>query len=91
MARDGFGETLGGATQQRGEQLLPGLTEHLLGLAQGLSAHIRKEERQLFERVQELMNAAELTDLGARLEDALRDATQACALPNEATKLRTAK
>jgi iron-sulfur cluster repair protein YtfE (RIC family) len=65
--------------------------EHLLGLAQGLSAHIRKEERQLFERVQELMNAAELTDLGARLEDALRDATQACALPNEATKLRTAK
>lgn len=65
--------------------------ERLLGLAQGLSAHIRKEERRLFERVQELMNAAELADLGARLEDALRDATQACALPNEATKLRTAK
>lgn len=65
--------------------------ERLLGLAQGLSAHIRKEERQLFERMQELMNAAELADLGARLEDALKDATQACAVPNEATRLRRAE
>ncbi|MGA8763154.1 MAG: hemerythrin domain-containing protein [Candidatus Sulfotelmatobacter sp.] len=62
--------------------------ERLLGLARGLSSHIRKEERRLFERMQELMKSEELADLGARLEDALKDASQACALPNATTKLR---
>jgi hemerythrin-like domain-containing protein len=54
----------------------------------GLSQHIRKEERQLFERMQGLMSGQELAVLGARLEDALRDATQACALPTAAGKLQ---
>src|SRR5437660_1457120 len=53
-----------------------------------LTAHIRKEERQLFERMQELMNPEQLAALGVQLEDALREATQACALPNQTTKLR---
>jgi hemerythrin-like domain-containing protein len=49
--------------------------------AQGLSAHIRKEERQLFEKLQELMNEGELAAMGHKLEDALREAEQSCSLP----------
>jgi len=63
-------------------------TETLPAFARQLSAHIRKEERQLFERLQELMTSAELTDLGVKLERALNNAAQSCLLPNEATKLR---
>jgi hemerythrin-like domain-containing protein len=62
--------------------------ETLPAFAQQLSAHIRKEERQLFERLQQLMNSDELADLGARLEGALKDAAQSCILTNEATKLK---
>jgi hemerythrin-like domain-containing protein len=62
--------------------------ENLAGFAQQLSAHIRKEERQLFEGMQQLMKPAELANLGLRLEAALKDASQACILPNEATKLK---
>jgi hemerythrin-like domain-containing protein len=65
--------------------------ESLLGFAQRLSAHIRKEERQLFQRMQELMGPAELMALGAQLENALKDSAQACQLPNETTRLRAAK
>jgi iron-sulfur cluster repair protein YtfE (RIC family) len=60
----------------------------LFTFAQRMSAHIRKEERQLFERMQELMKPEELALLGQRLEDALKYATQACALPTDTTKLR---
>ena len=49
--------------------------------AQGLSAHIRKEERQLFERLQEVMDEGELAAMGHKLEDALREAEQSCSLP----------
>jgi hemerythrin-like domain-containing protein len=63
----------------------------LSGFAQQMSAHIRKEERQLFERLQGLMTAEQLTTMGRKLEDALQDAAQACSLPTEATKLRSAK
>jgi hemerythrin-like domain-containing protein len=56
--------------------------------AQHLSAHIRKEERQLFQGMQALMSAKELTVLGINLEEALKDAAQSCALSNEATRLR---
>jgi hemerythrin-like domain-containing protein len=56
-----------------------------------MSTHIRKEERQLFERMQELMNPEELALLGRNLEVALKDAAQACALPAEATRLRSAE
>jgi len=65
--------------------------ETLLAFAQHLSAHIRKEERQLFERLQQLMSSEELTDLGAQLEAALKDVAQSCILPNQATKLRPQK
>lgn len=60
----------------------------LSAFAERLSRHIRKEERQLFERMQELVKPEELAALGVHLDDALRDAAQACALPNETTKLR---
>ncbi len=59
--------------------------------AQGMSAHIRKEERQLFERLQELMNQEELALLGQNLEEALKDAAQVCILPSETTQLRSEK
>jgi hemerythrin-like domain-containing protein len=62
--------------------------EALPTFAQQLSAHIRKEERQLFERLQQLMNKEELADLGLRLEAALKDAAQSCILTNDATKIR---
>lgn len=58
---------------------------------QRLSAHIRKEERELFERLQELMGPEELDDLGRRLADALGEPAQTCILPNEETKLRAKK
>jgi hemerythrin-like domain-containing protein len=56
--------------------------------AQQLSAHIRKEERQLFERLQQLMSARELETVGIQLQAALKESSQACILPNEATRLR---
>jgi hemerythrin-like domain-containing protein len=63
----------------------------LVAFAQRLSTHIRKEERQLFEGMQELIKAEDLANLGSQLEDALKDANQTCALPSAATKLRPAK
>lgn len=63
-------------------------TETLAALAQHLSSHIRKEERQLFERLQQLMSPEELFALGTKLEAALKDAAQSCVLPNQAAKLR---
>lgn len=60
-------------------------------IAQRLSTHIRKEERQLFERLQQLLNTAELASIGQKLESALKDAEQSCALPIEATRLRPAR
>ncbi|HWY21245.1 MAG TPA: hemerythrin domain-containing protein [Candidatus Acidoferrum sp.] len=64
-------------------------TETLPVFARQLSAHIRKEERQLFERLQQLMTPADLGDLGTELAAVLKDAAQSCILPNEATKLRS--
>ena len=67
---------------------------HLAGLrklGESLSAHIRKEERQLFERIQQLMSAEELAEIGSRLNVLLAQASDACLLPNEATKLRPQK
>jgi hemerythrin superfamily protein len=65
--------------------------ETLPAFARQLSAHIRKEERQLFERMQQLMTPQQLLSLGLSLEEALKNATQSCALPNEATKLKPRK
>jgi hemerythrin-like domain-containing protein len=69
-----------------GEQNLS--AEQMSTLARRLSTHIRKEERQLFERLQRLMGAEELATLGKKLGEALQDATQACSLPTDATRLR---
>lgn len=65
--------------------------QDVLTIAQRLSAHVRKEERQLFERLQQLLSAAELASIGQRLSLALRDAEQACAVPTEATRLRPSR
>lgn len=55
---------------------------------QKLAEHIRKEERQLFEGMQRVMSPPQLEGLGAALEQALKDASQACALPSDASQLR---
>jgi hemerythrin-like domain-containing protein len=65
--------------------------ESLPLFAQHLSAHIRKEERQLFERMQQLMSPGELKGLGTQLADTLKDAAKSCAVVNEATRLRSKK
>lgn len=59
--------------------------------AQRMSAHIRNEERRLFERMQKLMKPEELATLGQHLEDALKDASQVCALPRDTIALRSSK
>ncbi len=43
-----------------------------------LSSHIRKEERRLFEQMQNLLSATDLGQLGADLEPILQAAVQAC-------------
>jgi hemerythrin-like domain-containing protein len=53
-----------------------------------LSSHIRKEERQLFEGLQQRMDTQTLDALGASLDGALREASEVCLLPNPATRLR---
>ena len=63
----------------------------VLALAQCLSNHIRKEERQLFERMQQLLSNDELKALGGSLQAALKGAQQSCVLPSEATRLRPGK
>jgi hemerythrin-like domain-containing protein len=60
----------------------------LSAFALALSQHIRKEERQLFEGMQKVMSAAELGTIGAALDVALKEATQACIVPSDATRLR---
>lgn len=63
----------------------------LSAFAQRLSAHIRKEERMLFERVQELMSVEELNDLGGQLDEALNNSAQSCVIPTAVTQLQPAK
>jgi hemerythrin-like domain-containing protein len=60
-------------------------------LAAHLSSHIRKEERQLFERLQKLMSETELAALGSQLATALKDAEQACIVPTGATRFRSTR
>ena len=50
-------------------------------LARRLSEHIRKEERHLFERLQQFMSGEELALLGEKLGPVLEEAEQACILP----------
>lgn len=60
----------------------------LAAFAQKLSNHIRKEERQLFEKLQQLLSTEELNTMGSQLNTALEGSVQECALPNPATQLR---
>jgi hemerythrin-like domain-containing protein len=53
----------------------------LKAFAHSLAAHIRKEERQLFERLQEMMSCEALVALGEQLNLKLEGAVQACILP----------
>ena len=54
-----------------------GITE----FAHRLSAHIRNEERVLFERLQDLVTEDEMNRLGLQLDKILQDAEQSCILP----------
>jgi hemerythrin-like domain-containing protein len=65
--------------------------EDLPQFAAKLSEHIRKEERQLFERMQQLLPLQQMAALGVSLEIALREASESCILPGEATRLRAGK
>jgi iron-sulfur cluster repair protein YtfE (RIC family) len=67
------------------------LPNDISALGERLSLHIRKEERQLFERMQQLMDGPELGSLGSRLQEALRGSAEACLLPSATTRLRAAK
>ena len=49
--------------------------------ARRLSEHVRKEERQLFERLQLLMSGEGLALMGQKLQGVLQEAEQACILP----------
>jgi hemerythrin-like domain-containing protein len=60
-------------------------------LGQLLSAHIRKEERQLFERMQQLLSNEELGILGSTLQAELKDTAEGCLLPSQTTRLRPTK
>jgi iron-sulfur cluster repair protein YtfE (RIC family) len=63
----------------------------LSAVAQRLSAHIRKEERQLFEGLQKVLSKDKLAMMGQCLDEALADAAQTCILPTTATTLRPSK
>ena len=53
-----------------------------------LSSHIRQEERELFEGMQQRMTAEELSALGTALDQVLEPASDACIIPSEATRLK---
>jgi hemerythrin-like domain-containing protein len=65
--------------------------EELTTFARRLSDHIRREERQLFERLQQLIKPEELATIGGKLEQVLKDAEHSCALPPKTTRMRPAK
>ncbi|HEX6820979.1 MAG TPA: hemerythrin domain-containing protein [Candidatus Sulfotelmatobacter sp.] len=66
-------------------------SNEILVLARSLSAHIRTEERQLFERMQQLLSNEELGVLGMKLESALKDSEEGCRVPSATTRLRPQK
>ena len=55
--------------------------DEVTDFARRLSDHIRKEERQLFERLQQLLPAKEMERVGRELDHALESASQSCSLP----------
>jgi hemerythrin-like domain-containing protein len=63
----------------------------LADFGEKLAAHIRKEERQLFEAMQKRMDANQLAAMGSGLEKALADAALACFRPGTATRAKTGR
>jgi hemerythrin-like domain-containing protein len=59
----------------------------LRSFAELLSSHIRKEERQLFEGMQEKLGPEVLAQIGAKIDETLSAVSQVCIVPAEA-KLR---
>ncbi len=57
-------------------------------LVEVLSGHIRKEERQLFEGLQQRLSHDRLASIGKALDQALADTSNACMMPNEVTRLK---
>jgi hemerythrin-like domain-containing protein len=60
-------------------------SEALRQFAELLSTHIRKEERQLFEKMQERLTQDELQKIGVGLDAKLAAAPQTCIVPTETT------
>lgn len=60
--------------------------QELEAFATALSDHIRKEERQLFEALQQRLQPEELIALGTGLRLALEDAAQVCRLKSGETR-----
>lgn len=56
----------------------------LRSFAETLASHIRKEERQLFEGMQERIGPEALAEIGARIDETLAAVSQACIVPTEA-------
>jgi hemerythrin-like domain-containing protein len=52
-----------------------------------LARHIRKEESELFEGMQRIMDPTELDTIGTALDAALKDALKACRLPKRSGPL----
>jgi len=64
--------------------------EELRRFGETLSGHIRKEERQLFEGIQEYLAPEELMQAGVAVDKTLAAANEACVVPTE-TVLRKLK
>lgn len=65
--------------------------QNLANFGKKLAQHIRREEHQLFECIQPLLGSQELGALGAALDEALKNVLGTCALPSDATKLRSVR
>ncbi|HTZ84950.1 MAG TPA: hemerythrin domain-containing protein [Candidatus Acidoferrales bacterium] len=65
--------------------------EDLRTFANRLANHIRKEERHLFERLQQLMSPEDLTALGQKLNRALENVVPTCTVPNRKSQPRGAR
>ncbi|HEY6770303.1 MAG TPA: hemerythrin domain-containing protein [Candidatus Sulfotelmatobacter sp.] len=59
--------------------------EELTEFAQTFAAHIRKEERVLFEGLQRVLGADEMDRMGVAIEQVLQNASQTCTLPKALT------
>ena len=57
--------------------------EGLRQFGEALSGHIRKEERQLFEGIQQYLAPEELMQVGMAIDKTLANANEACVVPTE--------